>query len=79
MQQDTTHDLEQKIFSCWSIVDELDVVCKAVEDGDTDEILNMLIGLKAIYSRKFQALFDSYEGSLNVNAPPKKSVEPFGF
>lgn len=89
---DSVRDLEQKILSCWSVTDELDVVASAVEDGDKDEILNMLIGLKAIYSRKFEILFNTYEQALKelahqaqqertlkaeVNAV--KRVEPFGY
>jgi len=89
---DSVRDLEQKILSCWSVTDELDIVANAVEDGDKDEILNMLIGLKTIYSRKFEILFNTYEQALKelgeqarqerilkaeVNAV--KHVEPFGY
>lgn len=86
-------DLEQQIMQCWGIVDELDYVMEAVEEGDEDKIFNLLIGLKELYSRKFDKMFDTFEqcikkGELELKVPlntvapapeQKKSVEPFGW
>lgn len=86
-------DLEQQIMQCWGIVDELDYVLEAVEEGDEDKIMNLLIGLKELYARKFDKMFNTFEqcikkGELEVNVPlntdtpaaeQKKSVEPFGW
>lgn len=86
-------DLEQQIMQCWGIVDELDFVMDAVEEGDNDKTLNILIGLKELYARKFDKMFNTFEvcisanvfeqqNSLNSaieNTEQKKSVEPFGW
>lgn len=78
-------DLEQMILACWTLVDELDTVASAVEDGNQDEIMNMLVGLKAIYSRKFENLFLAYEAVMKSQprrsdqVKQAKSVEPFGY
>lgn len=85
-------DLEQQIMQCWGIVDELDYVMEAAEEGDEDKIFNLLIGLKELYSRKFDKMFDTFEQCIKKGefelkvplntvapAPEQKSVEPFGW
>ena len=86
-------DLEQQIMQCWGIVDELDYVLEAVEEGDEDKIFNLLIGLKELYARKFDKMFNTFgqcikKGELELKVPlntvapaaeQKKSVEPFGW
>lgn len=73
-------DLEQQIMQCWGIVDELEYVMEAVEEGDDDKILNLLIGLKELYSRKFDKMFNTFEecikkGELERNISLNSSVE----
>jgi hypothetical protein len=58
-------DMEQQIMSCWNVVEDIDMVCKAVMDFPTppteDELANLLIGLKTLYNIKFQELFSTFE------------------
>jgi hypothetical protein len=83
MKDDVTFfDLESHIFSCWNLVDELNVLAQAIEDKDEDEIINIIIGLKALYNRKFDRLFNAYTQVLSHQSKLKnqeKSIEPFGY
>ena len=54
-------DLEQEIMNCWHVVDDIDTVLTIVEYGDEDRTINALIGLKELYSVKFEKLFDTFE------------------
>ena len=56
-------DLEQDIFKCWHIVDDIDQVAELVIDRDAskDTISNILIGLSALYGDRFQRLMDDFE------------------
>lgn len=84
-------DLEQNILDCWKLVDDLDYVAKAAESGDMDTMLNLIIGLKTLYSYKFETCFENFENVLKEMASmkaetqpdpapkPKPSIEPFGY
>ena len=56
-------DLEQQIFGCWNIVDELKVLSEAVceKNLSTDEVTNILMGLERLYQLKFDKLFLTFE------------------
>ena len=56
-------DLEQQIFDCWHIVDELKTLGEAVCESDltADETANVLIGLERLYSLKFDRMFRTFE------------------
>lgn len=59
-------DLEEKIMSAWNIIDDIDLAITCVEDVDmtskeADRLLNILIGIKEMYSIRFQKLFGSFE------------------
>ena len=56
-------DLEQDIFKCWHIVDDIDQVAELVIDRDAskDTISNILIGLSALYGDRFQKLMNNFE------------------
>lgn len=56
-------DLEQKIMSCWGIVDELKILTEAVIDKemDRDKVCNILLGLEQLYQLKFESLFETFE------------------
>jgi hypothetical protein len=63
-------DLEQQIFECWKIIDDIKLLDKNVLEGKIeggsltqDEISNYLLGLESIYELKFEQLFDTF-GSL---------------
>jgi len=50
--------LEQHIMLCWNITDDLETISNYVADHDIpvkhkDKVLNMLIGLRALYDQRF--------------------------
>jgi hypothetical protein len=51
--------LEQHIMLCWNITDDLETISNYVADHDIpvkhkDKVLNMLIGLRALYDQRFR-------------------------
>ena len=56
-------DLEQEIMNAWRVVDDIDLLYENVIETDmsTDDIANVLLGLKGVYSMRFQKLFDVCE------------------
>jgi hypothetical protein len=60
-------DLEQQIFECWKIIDDIKLLDKNVLEGKIeggsltqDEISNYLLGLETIYELKFEQLFATF-------------------
>ena len=51
-------DLEQQIMSCWNIVDDLDFI---INDNSDDTTMNIVLGMKSLYQKKFEKLFDTFE------------------
>jgi hypothetical protein len=64
------HDLEQPIMDCWSICDDLKIICTQIYDGDNeptkDEIGNVITGIQQLYQWKFEQLFHQYEEVLKT-------------
>lgn len=62
-------DLEQEIMQCWSVVDDIERLRHYMCDKKMteDELDNYLLGLKTIYSVKFEQLFDTFEDCLQRN------------
>ena len=56
-------DVEQGILSCWTIIEDIQLLTENVMDGkmDNDGISNYLIGLKTIYGLKFDKCFNNFE------------------
>ena len=56
-------DLEQNILDCWKITDDVNLLYKNVmeEELDKDKIANVLLGLQAIYSMRFEQLWSTFE------------------
>lgn len=59
-------DLEQNIFNCWNIVDDINLINTALQHQDIsrDDVSNYLTGMSKLYQLKFEVLFDSFEKSL---------------
>lgn len=60
-------DLEQEIMQCWGIVEDIELLREKVLDGEKmteDEVDNFLLGLKTLYSAKFERLFNTFEECL---------------
>lgn len=56
-------ELEELIMDCWHITDDLGLIAdKSMDEELTpDQIANLMIGLKELYSIKFEKLFRTYE------------------
>lgn len=60
------YELEQQILSCWNVVDDVDRLYRYVMEHDMsrDDIANVLLGIKAIYSLKFDETFATFEAAI---------------
>ena len=56
-------DFEQDIFNCWHVVDDIKHLTEMVVDKDasTDDIVNILIGMRTLYNDRFDKLMNSFE------------------
>ena len=68
-------DHEQQLLDCWRITSDLQTILEATESAGmttaaTDEIQNMLIGTIALYERKFDKLFQTFEQSIKAEVTP---------
>ena len=63
MKMSDRFDLEQNILDCWKITDDVNLLYKNVmeEELDKDKITNVLLGLQAIYSMRFEQLWSTFE------------------
>ena len=69
-------DLEQQILQCWSVCDDLEMLFERVMDGppmDTDELSNILLGMKSLYHMKFERCFSTFEDLLKEDYQKKQS------
>jgi hypothetical protein len=66
----TRFDLEQEILDCWHITTDLDDLYNFIGDSSffedmspahKDELMNLLLGLKAMYNIKFDRTFNTFE------------------
>lgn len=60
---DKIFELEQKIMECWNVVEDINHVYEAVceQDLTSDEIQNLLLGIKSLYQLKFNSTFNVFE------------------
>lgn len=56
-------DLEQQIMACWNVTSDIDTLCEGVLESDmtTDQIANILLGMKQLYELKFDKLFNTFQ------------------
>jgi hypothetical protein len=56
-------DLEQQILACWNVTSDIDTLCEGVIESDmtTDQIANILLGMKQLYELKFDKMFMTFE------------------
>lgn len=56
-------DLEQDIMKCWNVTEDIELLYRNVMESSmsTDDIANVLLGMKAIYDLKFDELFCHFE------------------
>lgn len=64
-------ELEQRIFHCWNLVDDIKVVTEALNVNELDEsgALAILNGLAEFYSLKFLGLQRTFEQYLASQQP----------
>ena len=67
------HQLEDKIMKVWGTADDLDVVADWISEStkegfSVDELLNMIIGIRALHEHKSKMLFRDFEKLLASNA-----------
>jgi hypothetical protein len=63
MMSKTRFSLEQEIFDCWKVTDDLKVLLEGILEKDIskDEIANIVLGLEQLYNLKFSRLFSTFE------------------
>lgn len=68
-------DMEQQIMNCWNICEDLDTLNQGVLDRGmtTDEISNVLLGLKQLYQLKFETLWEQFEAMLREKHQAKQA------
>ena len=76
---DKSFELEESIMKCWNIVDDLDLLCKGVMEKDmtSDQVANVLIGLKDLYNMRFEDTLDLYaqvHGALCAGSKDRPTV-----
>lgn len=56
-------DLEQQIMACWNVTSDIDTLFEGVMESDmtTDQIANVLLGMKQLYELKFDKMFRTFE------------------
>lgn len=75
---DKLFDLEQNIMKCWSVTDDIDTLLKNVMENpklSTDDIANVLLGMKTLYHMKFEECFDSFETFVSDYWSMKKQLQ----
>jgi hypothetical protein len=56
-------DFEQQIMDAWHVTEDIQVVLEGISEKNMskDDIMNVLLGLKTLYTLKFEKLFDTFE------------------
>ena len=76
--------LEQEIMKCWGVVDDIDLLFKYFGDhedfagmqaGHADKIMNLMVGLRELYSVKFNNAFSTFEEVCGEYHQYRKSAE----
>lgn len=75
-------DLEQNMMNCWGITDDLQQLLELVDAGrydslspsDTDELANILMGLKTVYEMRFGKMFDTFKDCIEELTPPEPKL-----
>lgn len=80
----TVLDLEEHIMGCWDLVDDLQTLLEIMDERGpgSDEAMNVIIGLRALYQHRFKSLFTQFEAAVGEvhrlrleNAGLQKSAE----
>lgn len=71
-------DMEQQIMTCWNVCEDLDTLSEGVVERNmtTDNIANVLIGMKDLYQLKFEKLMEQFEDLVKELYQLRKGREP---
>ena len=81
-------DLEQEIMHAWQVVDDIEMIAEHFADSPkwahippdaTDAILGKLLGIKELYSLRFDRLFNTFEESIRAGKFDKEPYTDNGF
>jgi hypothetical protein len=58
-------DFEEHLMKCWHITDDIRTIIRTVDNKvinaeEKDELLNMLVGVEALYNERFRQLMDNF-------------------
>jgi hypothetical protein len=54
-------DLEQEILDCWGVCDDIQTILDTESLNLSDEVFNLLTGIKSLYHIKFERTFGTFE------------------
>lgn len=74
-------DMEQQIMNCWNVCEDLETLNEGVLDRGmtTDQISNVLMGMKDLYQLKFETLWEQFEAMLRERHQAKQGVKAPGY
>lgn len=84
--KDEIFDLEQAIFSCWQVTNDIDTLNIRVGDtsdfdslnaAQTDKLMNILMGIREVYEQRFESLWREFEGVTYNYHRYRKAAEEF--
>ena len=58
---DDIFDLEQKIFQCWHVLDDIELLAEKYTEMSEDELGNTLLGLQNVYQMRFEDCWTCFE------------------
>lgn len=77
-------ELEENFMECWNVVDDIrtiydyvgdDELFESLEPEQRDKICNLLLGIKELYSVKFERTFKTLEGAVGDYHDMRKTVK----
>lgn len=77
-------DFEQQLMKCWHVTDDIGTIISFIEDSKidpktADTLLNMLIGMQALYNHKFSDLLDTFSLLIKQGAFPRPKFDETHF
>ena len=84
---DNIFKLEQEIMNCWNVVEDIDLLFKYFGDHEdfagmkgehADKIMNLMIGLRELYSVKFNNMFSTFEDVCSEYHKSRSIVKELG-
>lgn len=73
----TIQKLEEKLFSCWNVVDDIEFFYNTQEVMTEDEQMNFLLGLMTKYKYLFSDMFEQYEVVTDEYYRMKKIIKSY--